>query len=123
MAAPDPESRACAWYTPRRLPGRLPCGHVSPAQPPPGPMRRRSSRVTWCPWREDRPATMSGQAATDCGGWRAGHNGGDAAPNAWAALTADHGEGARRPAPNRESPRWSRLRRLTAPQLKMRLLV
>ena len=27
-----------------------------------------------------RPATMDRQAATDCGGWRAGHNGGDAAP-------------------------------------------
>ncbi len=25
-----------------------------------------------------RPATMDRQGATDCGGWRAGHNGGDA---------------------------------------------
>ena len=33
------------------------------------------------PMRERmRPATMDRQAATDCGGWRAGHNGGDAAP-------------------------------------------
>src|SRR6267378_4614446 len=32
------------------------------------------------PMRERmRPATMDRQAATDCGGWRDGHNGGDAA--------------------------------------------
>ena len=49
MAAPDPESRACACSTPRRRAGRLPCGLPSPALPPPGPMRRKSSRVTWCP--------------------------------------------------------------------------
>ena len=32
-----------------RRAGRLPCGLPSPALPPPGPMRRKSSRVTWCP--------------------------------------------------------------------------
>jgi hypothetical protein len=38
-----------------------------------------------------RPATMDRQAATDCGGWRAGHNGGEAAairpvgPGEWLA--------------------------------------
>jgi len=29
--------------------GRLPCGRASLALPPPGWMRRKSSRVTWCP--------------------------------------------------------------------------
>ena len=50
MAAPDPESRACACSTPRRRAGRLPCALPSPALPPPGPIRRKSSRVIWCPW-------------------------------------------------------------------------
>ena len=37
--------------TPRRRAGRLPCGLPSRALPPPGSMRRRWSRVIWCPWR------------------------------------------------------------------------
>ena len=49
MAAPVPESRACACSTPRRRAGRLPCVLPSPALPLPGSMRRKSSRVTWCP--------------------------------------------------------------------------
>src|SRR5882757_13729 len=49
MAAPVPESRACAYSTPRRRAGRLACGLPSPALPPPGPTRRKWSRVTWCP--------------------------------------------------------------------------
>jgi hypothetical protein len=48
MAAPDPESRACACSTPRRRACRLPCVLLSPALPPPGPMHRKWSRVTWC---------------------------------------------------------------------------
>jgi hypothetical protein len=75
LAAPDPESRACACSTPRTQANRLACGLRSPALPPPGSSCRRSSRAIWCPWRQDRPATMGRQAATDCGGWRAGHNG------------------------------------------------
>ena len=49
MAAPVPESRACACSTPRRRAGRLPCVLPSPALPLPAPMRRKWSRVTWCP--------------------------------------------------------------------------
>ena len=49
MAAPVPESRACAYSTPRRRAGRLACALPSPALPPPGPTRRRSSRAIWCP--------------------------------------------------------------------------
>ena len=32
-----------------RRAGRLPCALPSPALPPPGPMRRKWSRVIWCP--------------------------------------------------------------------------
>ena len=44
-----PESQACACSTPRRRAGRLFSVLPSPALPPLGPMRRKSSRVTWCP--------------------------------------------------------------------------
>ena len=76
MAAPDPETRACAYSTPRRRAGRLACALPSPALPPPGPMRRKCSRVIWCPCERMRPGTMDRQAAIDCGGSRAGHNAG-----------------------------------------------
>src|SRR6478672_9060700 len=49
MAAPVPESRACACSTPRRRAGRLAYGLPSLALPPPAPMPRKLSRVTWCP--------------------------------------------------------------------------
>jgi hypothetical protein len=49
LVATDPESRACACSTPRRRAGRLPCVLPPPAPPLPGSMRRKSSRVTWCP--------------------------------------------------------------------------
>ena len=52
----------------------------APVLPPPGPIRRKWSRVTCCPWREDAPGHADRQAATDCGGWRDGHNRGDVAP-------------------------------------------
>jgi hypothetical protein len=52
---PDPESPACACSTPRRRAGQRPCVLRQPAQPPLEPMRRRSSRVTWCPWEKDAP--------------------------------------------------------------------
>ena len=45
----SPESRACACSTPRRQAGQLACGLPSPALPPPVPIRRKSSRVIWCP--------------------------------------------------------------------------
>ena len=62
MVLPVPESRASACSKPRRRDGRLPCGLPSPALSPPAQMRRRWSRVTWCPWDERmRPAAM-GQA-------------------------------------------------------------
>ena len=73
MAAPVPESQASAYSKPRMRAGRLPCVLPSPALPPPGSMRRKWSRVTWCHPREDRRATRDRQAATACGGWRAGH--------------------------------------------------
>jgi hypothetical protein len=56
------------YSKPRKPADRLPCGLPSPALPLPGSIRRKWSRVTWCPGREDRPATMDRQAATDCGG-------------------------------------------------------
>lgn len=45
----DPESRACAYSTPQRRAGRLPCVLPSPAPPLPGPILRKSSRATCCP--------------------------------------------------------------------------
>jgi hypothetical protein len=62
MAAPDPESRACACSTPRRRADRLACVLPSPALPPPGPMRRKWSRVICSPWPEDAPGG-DGQAS------------------------------------------------------------
>jgi hypothetical protein len=34
----------------------------------PDRLRRKWSRVIWCPWQEDRRAAPDRQAATDCGG-------------------------------------------------------
>jgi hypothetical protein len=50
MAAPAPESRASACSKPRRRAGRHPCALPSPAPQLLGSMRRRWSRVTWCPF-------------------------------------------------------------------------
>ena len=78
---PVPESRACACSTLRQRADRRPCGLLLPGLQPRGSMRRKSSRVTQCPCKaEDRWAAPGRQAATDCGGWRGGHNGGKAAP-------------------------------------------
>ena len=62
MAAPVPESRACACSTPRRRAGRLPCALPSPALPPPGPMRRKWSLSTSCPCERGSPG-RAGQAS------------------------------------------------------------
>ena len=72
MAAPDPESRACACSTPRPRAGRLACALPSPALPLPGLMRRRSSRVIWCPWRKGWAGRANGKPLrlVDCGGYR-----------------------------------------------------
>jgi hypothetical protein len=56
-----PESRACACSTPGRRAGLRPR-----APPPPGSMGHRSSRVTWCPWREDAPDTTNRQHTQRC---------------------------------------------------------
>jgi hypothetical protein len=52
-AGPDPESRACAYSTPRRPAGRLPCVLPSSVLPLPGLIRRKPSRVTWCPCEKE----------------------------------------------------------------------
>jgi hypothetical protein len=87
------EDPACACSKPHTRACRVPCALSSPAQQPPGSMRRRWSRVIWCPSREDAPgpATMAGQAATDCRGWRAGHNGGSKRCYALGAVPARPG--------------------------------
>src|SRR5882672_4660528 len=60
MVEPVPESRACACSTPRPRAGRLVCALRLHALPPPAPMRRRSSRVTWCPWARGCLFTVAG---------------------------------------------------------------
>ena len=79
MAAPVPESRACACSTPRRRAGRHPCVLPSPALPLPGPMLRKWSRVTGAHAKEDAPG-RAGEASRYRLRWMAcRHNGGSTA--------------------------------------------